>query len=73
MGSLFSGATVVMFPPPYEPEDLVAAVVRYEATTLLLVPTLLRRLIDIPRGNRPLMAGLEPAAVDGCYFAPGRA
>ena len=70
MGSLFSGATVVMFPPPYEPEELVAAVVRYEATTLLLVPTLLRRLIDIPRGNRPLMAGLSRLLSTGAILHP---
>jgi acyl-coenzyme A synthetase/AMP-(fatty) acid ligase len=59
MGCLFSGSTVIMFPPPYEPEELIAAVVKYEATTLLLVPTLLRRLLEVPKGNRPLLAGLN--------------
>lgn len=59
MGCLYTGSTVIMFPPPYEPEDLIAAVVKYEATTLLLVPTLLRRLLQIPRGNLPLLAGLS--------------
>jgi acyl-coenzyme A synthetase/AMP-(fatty) acid ligase len=45
MGCLYSGSTVVLFPPPYEPEDLITAVTQYQATTLLLVPTLLRRLL----------------------------
>lgn len=70
MGSLFSGATVVMFPPPYEPDELVAAVVRFEATTLLLVPTLLRRLLDIPRGTRPLLAGLSRLLSTGAILHP---
>jgi len=70
MGSLFSGSTVVLFPPPYEPEDLVAAVVKYEATTLLLVPTLLRQLLQIPRGNRPLLGGLNRLLSTGAVLHP---
>ena len=48
LGSLFSGGTVIMFPPPYEPEELVAAVEALGPTTMLLVPTLLRRLLQLP-------------------------
>ncbi len=70
MGSLFSGSTVIMFPPPYEPEDLITAVTQYEATTLLLVPTLLRRLLEIPRGNRPLLAGLNRLLSTGAILHP---
>ena len=70
MGSLYSGATVIMFPPPYKPEELVAAVISYEATTLLLVPSLLRRLLDIPRGNRPLLAGLNRLLSTGAILHP---
>jgi acyl-coenzyme A synthetase/AMP-(fatty) acid ligase len=70
MGCLFSGSTVIMFPPPYEPEDLVAAVVKYEATTLLLVPTLLRRLLALPRGNRPLLVGLNRLLSTGAILHP---
>ena len=58
MGSLFTGGTVIMFPPPYDAEDIVAAVARYRATTLLLVPTLLRRLLQLPPEGAPLLAGL---------------
>ncbi len=70
MGCLFSGSTVILFPPPYEPEDLVAAVVKFEATTLLLVPTLLRRLLALPRGNRPLLAGLNRLISTGAILHP---
>jgi acyl-coenzyme A synthetase/AMP-(fatty) acid ligase len=70
MGCLFSGSTVIMFPPPYEPEELVAAVVKFEATTLLLVPTLLRRLLEVPKGNRPLLAGLTRLLSTGAILHP---
>jgi acyl-CoA synthetase (AMP-forming)/AMP-acid ligase II len=45
MSALYAGAQVVLFPPPYEPEALIAAASRHGATTTLLVPTLLRRLL----------------------------
>lgn len=47
MGCLHAGGTVALFPPPYEPAQLVEAVARHRATVLLLVPTLLRRLLDM--------------------------
>ena len=70
MGSLFSGGTVIMFPPPYEPEELVAAVKKYEATTLLLVPTLLRRLLELPVASTPLLAGLNRLLSTGAILHP---
>jgi acyl-CoA synthetase (AMP-forming)/AMP-acid ligase II len=45
MSALYAGATVILHPPPYEPEALIAAAARHGATTTLLVPTLLRRLL----------------------------
>ena len=71
MGCLYSGSTVVLFPPPYEPEDLITAVTQYQATTLLLVPTLLRRLLKIPRGSKPLLAGLNRLLSTGAILHPG--
>jgi len=53
MSQLFCGGTVIMFPPPYSPEDLVAEVGRRAASSIFLVPTLLRRLLQAdlaPRG-----------------------
>lgn len=48
MSAVWCGATVVMFPPPYGPQDLIKAARDYEATTTLLVPTILRRLLAEP-------------------------
>lgn len=45
MSTMYVGGTVVLFPPPYSPADLVAEVERTRASVLFLVPTLLRRLL----------------------------
>lgn len=47
MSVLFAGGTVILFPPPYEPEALAAELRRRRATSLFLVPTLLRRILDL--------------------------
>ena len=70
MGCLFSGSTVIMFPPPYKPEELIDAVVAYEATTLLLVPTLLRQLLQLPTGDRPLLGRLNRLLSTGAILQP---
>ena len=70
MGCLFSGSTVILFPPPYKPEELVAAVTKYRATTLLLVPTLLRRLLSLPQENQPLLSGLNRLLSTGAVLHP---
>ena len=57
MSVLFSGGTVIQFPPPWEPESLVAEVERRRATSMFLVPTMLRRLLALP--DRTL-TGLKP-------------
>ena len=70
LGSLFSGGTVIMFPPPYEPEQLVAAVVELGPTTMLLVPTLLRRLLALPDTGAPLLGGLKRLLSTGAVLHP---
>ena len=45
---LYSGGTVVMMPPPHEPEELCAALARHRISALFLVPTLIRRLLTLP-------------------------
>ena len=70
MGTLFSGGSVIMFPPPYMPEDLVAAAEEHEATTLLLVPTLLRRLLQLPDKGKPLLGGLNRLLSTGAVLHP---
>ena len=46
LGMLYAGASVFMFPPPYAAEALIDYVRAIGATTIFLVPTLLRRLLN---------------------------
>ncbi|MEX2454232.1 MAG: AMP-binding protein, partial [Rhodospirillaceae bacterium] len=59
MAYLFMGATVCLHPPPYEPEALAAAIEGNAITSLFLVPTLLRRLLDMPKTSEPLLPGVR--------------
>lgn len=59
MSAAWCGATVVMFPPPYGPQDLIKAARDYRATTTLLVPTILRRLLAEPDTGALLFPGLR--------------
>ena len=45
---LYSGGTVFMLPPPYEPEELCEAVKKHRISSIFLVPTLIRRLLTLP-------------------------
>lgn len=61
MCSLYTGGTVVLLPPPYDMADLVTTAREQKATHLFLVPTLLRRVLDLPPApdGAPLMGGLD--------------
>jgi acyl-CoA synthetase (AMP-forming)/AMP-acid ligase II len=67
---LFMGATVVIFPAPYEPEGLAKAVNDLRITTLFLVPTLLRRLLELPKATLPLMPSLRLLLSSGSSLYP---
>jgi acyl-coenzyme A synthetase/AMP-(fatty) acid ligase len=58
LSQLFCGGTVIMFPPPYKPEELIEEVRRRQATHLFLVPTLLRRLLALEAQDGLLMPSL---------------
>ncbi|WJH37936.1 acyl--CoA ligase (plasmid) [Aliirhizobium terrae] len=45
MSVLFSGGTVILFPPPFDAADLCAELDRVSATSTFLVPTQLRKLL----------------------------
>jgi len=59
VSQMFCGGTVILFPPPYRPEQLVEEVRRREATALFLVPTLLRRLLAMEASKEMLMPSLR--------------
>ena len=53
------GATVVMFPPPYEVEDLIKEIHAHGVTSVYLVPTILRRLLKLPNIRPPLFPSMR--------------
>lgn len=48
MSVLFSGGTVILYPPPFEAIELLDEFERVQATSSFLVPTLLRKLLELP-------------------------
>jgi acyl-CoA synthetase (AMP-forming)/AMP-acid ligase II len=70
MAYLFMGATVVLYPAPYQAEELAGAVNEKLITSLFLVPTLLRRLLEMPKSSRPLFAGLRLLLSSGSSLYP---
>lgn len=56
---LYTGSTTILLPPPYEPEELVEAVVQHRITSVFLVPTLIRRLLTLPEKALAPLRGLR--------------
>jgi acyl-CoA synthetase (AMP-forming)/AMP-acid ligase II len=46
LAMIFAGGTACLFPPPYEPQELVDFVSQSQGTSMFLVPTLMRRLLQ---------------------------
>ena len=70
MAYLFMGATVVLFPAPYQPEELARAVNDQRITSLFLVPTLLRRMLEMPKPSLPLLPGVRLLISSGSSLYP---
>lgn len=66
--NILIGATVVLFPPPYEIEDLVREVNARKVTTVFLVPTLLRRLLDLPHQDGLIFPNLRLLMCSGAML-----
>ena len=70
LAHLLMGATVVMNPPPYQPDQLVERVNAMDITTLFLVPTLFRRLLALPDTGTPLFPKLRLLISSGSLLYP---
>ena len=56
---IMMGATVVLYTPPYEANDLAQEINQRNVNTVFLVPTILRRLLKLPNPAPPLLPGLR--------------
>lgn len=54
MSILYAGGTVILKPPPCQPQELLDEAARAAATSLFLVPTLLARLLALGHAEPPL-------------------
>ncbi len=72
MCSVYAGGTALLYPPPYEMPELVSFGTEHGATKMFLVPTLLRRLMDMPARDdgQLLMPGLDLLFSTGSILHP---
>lgn len=70
LSTLVAGGTVILLPPPHRPGDIVAAANRHGATTMFLVPTLLRALLE-EAGPAPAFPGLSVLILSGAALHAG--
>lgn len=70
MSVLFSGGTVVLFPPPFEVSALCDEVERQQATSAFLVPTQLRKLLELPPERQAAMRRLKLLISSGSPLYP---
>lgn len=68
--NILVGATVVLYPPPYEIQDLADEVARRAITYLFLVPTQLRRLLQLPARSGHLFPDLRMLVSSGSMLHP---
>jgi acyl-CoA synthetase (AMP-forming)/AMP-acid ligase II len=70
MAYLFMGATVVLLPAPYTAAELAGAVNAENISALFLVPTLLRRLLELPKATTPLFQAVRLMISSGSSLYP---
>ena len=70
MAYLFMGASVHLHPPPYEAESLAQAIGEQRITSAFLVPTLIRRLLDVGSDTKPMLPGLRLLISSGAALYP---
>ncbi len=70
MSVLFSGGTVILLPPPHAPEAIPEAVAKYRATSLFLVPTQIRKLLEMPPDATAALGRLNLLLSSGSALHP---
>jgi len=71
MSNTWIGATVILFPPPFDPNKLISLAASSKATTTLLVPTMLRRLLALEETGEKLLPTLRILLSTGSILHDG--
>ena len=67
---LHIGATMILCPPPYGPDELIATVAATGANSTFMVPTLIRRLLALDDGALSGLQGLRLLISSGAPLHP---
>ncbi len=70
MSVLFAGGTLVLFPPPFKVHDLPPEIERVKATSIFLVPTQLRKLLEEDASVLDAMSSLRLLISSGAPLFP---
>lgn len=70
LGHLIGGATVVLYPPPYDPDHLAPEIERRRITTTFLTPTILRRLLAVAPAHQAELKRLRLMISSGAALHP---
>ena len=70
LGHLIGGGTVVLFPPPYDPDGLAPEIERSGITTTFLTPTILRRLLAVAPAHQAALKRLRLLISSGAALHP---
>ena len=70
MSVLFAGGTLVLFPPPFKVETLPGEIARAGATSIFIVPTQLRKLLELDDAVLADMASLKLLISSGSPLYP---
>ncbi|MCE8006109.1 class I adenylate-forming enzyme family protein [Aestuariivita sp.] len=70
MSILYAGGTVILFPPPFRPGELCAEIARRGATSLFLVPTQLRGLLELGADELGPVRALDVLISSGAPLDP---
>ena len=70
MGMIHNGATVILLAPPYSPGNLLDAISDYQINVTLLVPTMLRRLLDFVGADLHSLKSLRLLLSTGAILHP---
>jgi acyl-CoA synthetase (AMP-forming)/AMP-acid ligase II len=70
LSGVFRGGTVILRPPPCTPQDLVATALAERVTYTFLVPTQMRRLLELPDDGSLLFPTLRVLVSSGAVLYP---
>ena len=66
--NIIIGGTVILYPPPYQIEDLVRRINDSDVTSVFVVPTLLRRMLALPYDGKLMFPKLRVMMSSGAVL-----